>query len=94
MKSIFPDELENILTNENNKLIDIRDNYAYLMGTIKGAINIPSNFLMMMPEKYLTKDKSYYLFCDYGVKSKKVVTYLSNLGYDVYNINGGYHSYN
>ncbi len=93
MKSISIQDIDNILKNENCKVIDIRDNYVYSMGTIKGAINIPSNFLMVMPEKYLSKDKSYYLFCDYGVKSKKVVSYLSNLGYDVYNIIGGYNSY-
>lgn len=88
------DELESILEDENSQLVDIRDNYLYEVGTIPTAINAPSNFLQMMPEKYLKKGIHYYLFCDYGVKSQKIVRYLDALGYDVTNINGGYHSYN
>ncbi len=93
MKSISKEEVEQVLNSPNTQLIDIRDNYIYALETIKGAINIPSNFLMVMPEKYLNKETKYYIFCDYGVKSAKVVHYLEKLGYDVTNLNGGYNSY-
>lgn len=93
MKSISMDDLAEVLNDPNSKIIDIRDNYVYQMGTIPTAVNIPSNFLMAMPEEYLNQHTHYYLFCDYGVKSSKVVRYLDSLGYDVSNILGGYHSY-
>jgi len=93
MRSISVEQLGDVIEKENSKLIDLRDNYVYQLGTIPTAINVPSNFLMMMPEKYLDKNTTYYLFCDYGVKSGKVVHYLEQLGYQVFNITGGYHSY-
>lgn len=93
MKSISKDEVEQVLNSPNSTFIDIRDNYIYSLGSIKNAINIPSNFLITMPEKYLNKETKYYIFCDYGVKSAKVVRYLEKLGYDVTNINGGYNDY-
>ena len=93
MKSISITQLESILKQPDHQLIDIRDNYLYQLGTIPGAINIPSNFLQMMPDKYLDKQKHYYLFCNYGVQSSKIVRLLNSLGYDAWNIEGGYHSY-
>lgn len=93
MKSISIAELEEVLQNPNSKIVDIRDNYIYQLGTIPTAINIPGNFLMAMPHEYLDHQTHYYLLCDYGVTSSKVGKYLSSLGYDVSNISGGYHSY-
>ncbi len=94
MENVSMEELDNILEDDNSQLIDIRDNYLYEVGTIPTAINAPSNFLQMMPEKYLRKGTHYYLFCDYGIKSRKVARYLNALGYDVKSIDGGYNSYN
>ncbi len=93
MKDISVTDLDAIIQDTNSKIIDLRDNYIYQLGTIPTAINIPSNFLMTMPEEYLDHSTYYYLFCDYGVKSSKVVRYLRERGYHVYNINGGYHEY-
>ena len=56
---------------KNIHLIDIRDNYQFQLGNILGSINIPMNFLLMMPDKYLTKDKVYYLYFEFGSRSIK-----------------------
>lgn len=93
MKNISTSELEKVMMDPNSKIIDLRDNYIYQLGTIPTAINIPSNFLMMMPNEYLDKNIKYYLFCDYGIKSGKVVRYLEQAGYNVSNIEGGYSNY-
>ncbi len=92
VKSISFSELEKI-SDSNSEIIDIRDHYSYQLGSYPRAIHIPSNFLYAMPEKYLERKKRYYLFCEYGSKSKKMVQYLSRIGYDVYNVEGGYQSY-
>ena len=86
-------KLKELLKNNNLNLIDIRDNYSYLNGTIKNAKNIPYNELLINPNKYLNKNKTYYIFCQFGSSSKRLCSRLTNLGYDVVTILGGYSSY-
>lgn len=92
-KEIDTYELEQLLNNGNINLIDIRDNYAYLSGTISNALNISANELLKAPSKYLNKEEKYYIFCSYGSSSKSVCNYLSKFGYNVFSIIGGYNSY-
>ena len=42
-------------THDSNQriLIDIRDKYEYILGSIKNAVNIPYNYLAVIPENYL-----------------------------------------
>ena len=54
----------NSLNLNNITLIDIRENYEYKMNHIDNAINIPIDILELVPEKYLKKNKKYYLYCD------------------------------
>ena len=74
-------------------IIDIRNPVLYRYGHIKGAINIEGNLLVNFPEKYINKDNNYYVYCDYGYKSKKCASILQSKGYKVYNIDGGYNEY-
>ena len=87
-----------IITTTDNKsyrnvLIDIRDKYEYILGHIKKAINIPYNYLMLMPEVYLDFNTTYYIYCDTGNKSRKVCCFLNNLGYKTVDLIGGYNQY-
>lgn len=88
MKEINVNEINN-----NMNLIDIRDNYLYNLGHVLNAINIPMNFLIMNPSNYLKKDEIYYIYCNRGINSKKTCELLTNVGYNVVNINGGYTEY-
>lgn len=85
----------NITCNDkfNNVLLDIRDKYEYLLGHIPRAINIPYNYLMFMPYNYLDLDKTYYIYCESGSKSRKLCLYLNQLGYKVIDLIGGYNAY-
>lgn len=74
-------------------IIDIRDRNAYLKGHIYNALNIDMNLLTEMPDKYLKKDKTYYIYCGSGYKSKKCVNMLNIIGYDVVNVIDGYEGY-
>lgn len=91
MHSITVEELIKILPSD--KVIDIRDNYQYNVGKIPGAVNIPMNFLVMNPENYLNKNNKYYIYCEYGSRSKQVCTSLLDKGFDVVNVTGGYNGY-
>lgn len=75
------------------ELIDIREPYEYLEGSIKSAKNIPMMKLISEPAKYLKDDKTYFLMCYSGSRSKRACRYLTKLGYDVVNVTGGYGSY-
>lgn len=75
------------------KIVDIRDNYQFNMGSIPTSINIPTNFLLTNPDIYLNKNSTYYLYCEYGTTSKKVCNQLSNKGFNVINILGGFSEY-
>ena len=91
MRSITIEEMKKQLSTIT--LIDIRDNYKYIIGKIPTAINIPMNFLLVNPENYLKKNQKYYIYCEYGTRSEKLCNKLSNLGYDVVNVIGGYNEY-
>jgi rhodanese-related sulfurtransferase len=90
MKSIDIFDLMNI---SNPRIIDIRDNYKYGLGTIPGSINVPYLFLVTNPGNYLNKKEIYYLLCDSGNTSLRCSLELSGMGYNVINIDGGYNSY-
>lgn len=89
----------NISMNEYLKLkgniytIDIRNNEKYNNNHIPGAINIPYEKLLLNPEQYLNSNTKYYIYCQKGITSYKVCQILTNKGYKVVNINGGYESW-
>ena len=91
MKDISVTELKRMIP--GIKIIDIRDNYQFNMGSIPTSINIPTNFLLTNPDIYLNKNSTYYLYCEYGTTSTKVCNQLSNKGFNVINILGGFSEY-
>lgn len=74
-------------------IIDIRDKSKYIKGHIPGSINIDEYNLFVNHDKYLNKDEVYYLYCDSGFRSSKLVNNLNVLGYNTVNIEGGYNNY-
>ncbi len=74
-------------------IIDIRNNNRYREGHIPNSINIYSYDLLLDPNRYLKKDEKYLLYCQSGVTSKVVVNKLNKMGYNVFNLDGGYNNY-
>jgi len=91
MKEITIDKIINNLNNLN--IIDIRDNYLFNISKIPNAKNIPMNLLLIKPNFYLNKKETYYIYCNFGVNSKKVCEVLSCKGFDVVSISGGFNQY-
>jgi len=75
------------------ELIDIREPYEVKSGTLKTAVNIPMGTLLGNPDKYMSKEKTYYIMCQSGGRSGQAVKALSKLGFDVVNVAGGMGSY-
>lgn len=85
--------IKELLLLDNFNIIDIRDRDSYVMGHIRGAINISEYDLLFNASKYLNKGTKYYLYCDSGSRSSRLVSKLNNMGYNTVNIAGGYLNY-
>lgn len=81
-------KLENI-----KNIIDIRSVEKYNFNHISEAINIQLDKLIVNPSKYLSKDTIYYIYCQKGIQSRKLCSYLRGMGYNVINIQGGYEAW-
>lgn len=77
----------------NINLIDIRCSSSYNNNHIPGAKNIEYRTLLEDPSKYLDRNNKYYFYCQKGVQSHKLCSYLSSIGYDVVNVAGGYEAW-
>ena len=73
-------------------LLDLREEDEVLVAGIKGAINIP--FLQIANRiDSVPKNLPVYVFCRTGDWSEEVAEILSERGYDVYNVEGGFKAY-
>lgn len=77
----------------NINIIDIRSREKYNNKHIDKSINIPLESLLINFNKYLNRNKKYYIYCQMGVQSKKMCQILKNNGYNVVNILGGYEAW-
>lgn len=90
---MFNIEWDDLLNKNNINIIDIRDKNKYIVSHVFNSINIDFFELKNNPYKYLNKDDIYYIYCDNGYKSKRIVSYLNSLGFNTVNINGGFYNY-
>jgi len=74
-------------------LLDVRTEYEFRKGTLKGAINIPLDSLRDRLNE-LDKNKPVYVFCQVGLRGYVASRILMQKGFDkVYNLSGGYRLY-
>jgi tRNA 2-thiocytidine biosynthesis protein TtcA len=74
---------------EEYVLVDVRDQTAYNHGFIPGALNIEKEALLN-GNTSLPRDKKIILYCLKGIISEEAAVYLSEKGYEAYNLRGGY----
>lgn len=70
-------------------VLDIRDDYAFSYGHINDAVNIPQDKLDIEKLDY-PKNKKIIVCCKSGIISRDVAENMRNIGYDAYNLTGGY----
>ncbi|MGL4336239.1 MAG: rhodanese-like domain-containing protein [Turicibacter sp.] len=87
-QSITPEQLSQLM-GSHPIIIDVRDPYQYKASHIPTAINIPYQMLIMYPERYLTKEDTYFLVCQNGSTSQRACQMLSMSGYKTVSIAGG-----
>ena len=71
------------IKNTKINLINVDDKYEYSVYHLPGSINIPYDTLISNYRSLLNKNVKYYINCKNGIKSKRAVTILEYLGYDV-----------
>ena len=82
-------DIENLLKNKEF-LLDVREEYEYQNGHIKGAVNLPLREILSQKDALL-KDRDIYVYCRSGHRSADAVNFLKSLGFDkVHNIEGGF----
>lgn len=77
---------------ETYRLVDSRDEASYQYGTIPGAEHISAEEIEEISAAW-SKEVPVCVFCKTGTSSRKIVDQLVELGYQAYNIEGGYHAW-
>ena len=82
-------DVENLLK-KKEFLLDVREEYEYQNGHIKGAVNLPLREILYRKDT-LPKDRDIYVYCRSGHRSTDAVNFLKSLGFEkVHNIEGGF----
>lgn len=90
-KVFYYDEVDG-LDRSKITLLDVRAPEEFMLGTLEGAINIPVDILRQNMAK-IPKDKPVYVFCQVGLRGYVAGRILSQNGYDVFNLSGGYKTF-
>ena len=77
---------------EDYTVIDVRAPKQYEAAHIPGAINIPLGELRTRAGE-LDRSRKYVVHCNKGVTGNAAHNVMLNLGFDCYNLSGGYKNY-
>ena len=98
-KKIRPKDWNNLISDKETILIDVRNNFEVEMGTFKDSIN-PNTKSFTEFKSYLknnlnkAKDKKIAMFCTGGIRCEKISSYMIKKGFkDVNQLHGGILSY-
>jgi len=89
-KIITPEEL--IKERDDYIVIDVRSPKQYGIGHIPGAVNIPLEKLRNKAEA-LPNSEKYVVHCNKGVSGNAAQNIMLNMGFDCYNLSGGYKNF-
>ena len=89
---VFHYDEADLLDLDKATLLDVRTPEEYRLGTIREAVNIPVDELRQRINE-LPKDKPVYLFCKVGLRGYIASRILTQHGFDVSNLSGGYTTY-
>ena len=98
-KKIKPQDWNNLISDKETILIDVRNNFEVEMGTFKNSIN-PNTKSFTEFKSYLknnlnkAKEKKIAKFCTGGIRCEKISSYMSKKGFkDVNQLHGGILNY-
>lgn len=86
--------IKKLLLLKNINIIDIRSSKDYNEFHIKNSINIEFSDLYFNFKTILSQNQIYYIICNSGYKSKRIVKLLNKNNYKSINVKGGYRKLN
>ncbi|MFN8509467.1 MAG: rhodanese-like domain-containing protein [Deinococcaceae bacterium] len=95
---VSPEAWRTLIQDDNVILIDNRNSFEFELGTFKGAINPQvrrfRDFADYVLENEATwKGKKIAMFCTGGIRCEKASSWMMDLGFDVYQLEGGILNY-
>ena len=91
-KLVEPAQLTDFLRETGAELIDVRERAEWDAGHIEGARLIPLPTLRADPA-LLDPAKKYVVYCGVGKRAHTACRFLTQKGYDVWNLTGGYNAW-
>ncbi|KAH8804510.1 FAD-dependent pyridine nucleotide-disulfide oxidoreductase [Xylogone sp. PMI_703] len=85
---VHPEDLRNIAQNEELQIVDVRSSVEFSSGQLPRAINLPLPSLRESLHA-LDKGKKVLVYCRVGYRAYVACRILSQLGFDVVNLDGG-----
>jgi rhodanese-related sulfurtransferase len=84
-----PEEVVKILSEEESRLIDVREEWEHRIARLQNSELMPlSNFIEL--SKSLNKEDMLIFYCHHGLRSLQACYYLENLGFqNLINLEGG-----
>ena len=97
-KYIHPSSWDDIISDKNIKVIDVRNTYEIKIGKFNRSINPLTNTFREFPNKInnlnLAKKDKIAMYCTGGIRCEKASAYLKNKGYkNIYQLEGGILNY-
>lgn len=92
MKTVYWDQIKDLKNDPQLIIVDTRTSAEYEMGHVEGALNIPVDDLRDRLDE-IPKDKKIVVYCAVGLRGYIASRILSQKGYDVANLVGGYKIY-
>lgn len=91
---IEPSKWDEFISDKEVILIDVRNNFEYIIGTFKGAINPETenfrDFKRWCENNLVDKSRKIGQFCTGGIRCEKSTSWLKSIGYEnVYHLKGG-----
>ena len=80
------------LRNEGAVFVDVRTKFEFSRGSIEGALHIPIDDLRVRHTE-LPRDRKVVVFCQVGHRGHTAAMYLLRMGFDAYNLDGGYKTF-
>ena len=81
--------LKKLLSLDNPIIYDIREKDEFQKKHIKNSINVSFNTIFITYSTILNTFDTYYIVCEEGYRSKKLVKHLSKKGYNVIYVKHG-----
>lgn len=91
VKTIQWYQIDDVASNDGF-ILDVREEFELATGYLENSINIPLGQIRANLDQ-LPKDKTIYVYCQVGQRGYVAARLLSQLGYDVVNLDGGYKTY-